>query len=426
MFRQLVTPPGGSITATVIDNIDSLFTYHPLQLSAIVETVWQNRVNAGSPGIGAPFMPWSPQVAYPILRAPFFAGYDWSLTPPVPLPAPAGYVPPLMQPGLQGTWDGISSTINTRWTSADHLIYAYVVENTRMMEIFARIHERYMFGEDLETPSPRGQMFWRNLEYLIFGDAMPSMVWTTTGRARRDETAARMTAYSWMFGIDLSHAAELSKAHPYQKPAAANREFIPTFDAFAGEIWRGIVNSKNTSGANDTDPTVIATLARRLYDMMATRRLNGNLSREEFRAVAITSFVHLALLYDSPIVVDLKATASSPEMRLRKLGERVGLAPHSKTKPFFDLAGPFSTLLQGVETGAFNDATGAQLLYGQPPTDISANAELVIDQYTLATGRDLKSSSIPRVPRPAMPPAAPRRPLPKPAQPVNGHSLVTQ
>ena len=83
--------------------------------------------------------------------------------------------------------------------------------------------------------------------------------------------ANRLTAYYWMFGIDLSHAPELAVQHPYQKPAASNRDFIPTFEAFGREVWRGIVNSRNTSGANDTDPSVIATLARRIYDMMATR-----------------------------------------------------------------------------------------------------------------------------------------------------------
>ena len=141
--------------------------------------------------------------------------------------------------------------------------------------------------------------------------------------------------------------------------------------------------------------SVIATLARRLYDMMATRRISGNLSREEFRAVSIISFLHLAVQYDSPAVVGLKASASSPEMRLQKIAERVNLTCHVKSKPFFDLAAPFSTLLQSIESGAFNTPAGAQLLYTQtPPNVVSRNAEEVIDQYSLATGRDLKARSV--------------------------------
>ena len=51
MFRQLVTP---TTPASPLNNINSLFTYHPLQVSAIVETVWLNRNNAASSGTSSP------------------------------------------------------------------------------------------------------------------------------------------------------------------------------------------------------------------------------------------------------------------------------------------------------------------------------------------------------------------------------------
>jgi hypothetical protein len=394
MFRQLVTV--GPNPGNRLNNINSLFTYHPLQISAIVETVWQNRYNAASSQTSSPFFPWSPKVAYPLLTDNFFSGYQWTGGTPVPIAPSANFVPPIQQPGIQNTWDGSSPMpTNMQATNWDHLIYAYIIENTRIFDIFAKVLETYMFTEQLETPSAESQLFWRNLEYLIFGDATPSMVWTATSRSRRDEIADRLTAYYWMFGIDLSHAPDIAAQHPYQKPTAANRDFIPTFEALAREVWRGIVNARNTSGANDTDATVISTLARRLYDMMATRRINGNLSREEFRAVSIISFLHLAVQFDSPAVVDLKASASSPEMRLQKMAERVHMNCHVKSKPFFDLAGPFSTLLQSIESGAFNSPAGAELLYKQtPPNVVSRNAEEVIDQYSLATGRDLKSRPV--------------------------------
>lgn len=419
MFRQLVTPGlPGPLTPAALNNINSLFVYHPLQLSAIIETYWLNRLNAGSAETGSPFLPWAPQMATNLLSMNFFPGYDWSGGAPVALApgaaiSPLAFTAPLQQPGILNTWDGVSPFPPPGFqpTNWDHLIYAYLVENTRIFEIFSKVLETYMFSEELETPSPASQSFWRNVEYMIYGDAVPSMLWTTSSRLRRDEAANRMTAYYWMFGLDLSHAAELAGKHPYQKPNAANRDFIPTFEAFGREVWRGIVNVKNLTGANDTDPTVIATLARRLFDMMATRRLNGNLSREEFRAVALMSFLHLAILFDSPAVIDLKAEASSPEMRLKKIAERVGMQPHVRTKPLFDLAGPFSILLQSIETGVFNDTTGAQALYFPGGTDVAQNTETVIDQYSLATGRDLKAqltTSVSRSPPSAAPSAARR------------------
>jgi hypothetical protein len=412
MFRQLVTPgfPGPHPSPAVQNNINSLFTYHPLQISAIVETVWLNRYNAATSSISSPFLPWSPVVAYNILDAPFFPGYSWPGGGGAPTPLSPGldvnslappFTPPLLQPGIAGTWNGVGPMPATfHSTNWDHLIYAYVIENTRIFEIFSKVLLKYMNGGELETPSQTSQLFWRNLEFLIFGDAMPSMVWTTSGRLRRDEQANRLATYYWMFGIDLSHAAQIAVEHPYEKPAASNRDFIPTFEAFGREVWRGIVNAKNISGVNDADPNVIATLAERLYDMMQTQRQYGNLSREEFRAVAIMSYMHLAVLFDSPIVQDLRAEASSPELRLQKIAERVGMSAHPKSKALFDLAGPFSILMQSIETQKFNDATGAQTLYSQTaPNFVAKNAENVIDQYTLATGRDLKALPVSAVQR---------------------------
>jgi hypothetical protein len=424
MFNQLVTtdPPN---PAQVVNNINSLFTYSPLQISAIVETVWLNRNNAASLQTSSPFLSWSPQITHSILSDTFFSGYDYTASPPTQLPpviGTASFVPPLQQPGIAHTWNpglGGGKPTTAQATNWHHLIYAYVLENTGIFRIFTKVLETYMVGEQLEVPSPASQLFWRNLEFLVFGDAMPSMVWTTSSRTRRDELANRLTAYYWMFGLDLSHAAELVGEHPYEKPAAANRDFIRTFEDFGREVWRGITNAKNISGVNDTDPTVIATLARRLYDMTVTRRTWGNGSREEFRAVAIMSFLHLAVLYDSPPVVDLKATASSPEMRLQKIAERVGLTAHSKSKPLFDLCGPFSVLMQSIESSAFNEPSGAQLLYAQsPPTAVSRNAEKVIDQYSLATGCDLKSRSVSIVPR------AKTSPLPAPQRQTSSSQLA--
>src|SRR5271168_1371781 len=73
MFRQLVTGP------TVINNINSLFAYHPLQLSALVEAVWLNRNNAPTvvnpPETSSWFVPWPPEMTWPLLSTSFFPGY---------------------------------------------------------------------------------------------------------------------------------------------------------------------------------------------------------------------------------------------------------------------------------------------------------------------------------------------------------------
>jgi hypothetical protein len=420
MFLQLVTPPSTSFPP-VKQNADSLWLYHPLQISAIVETMWRDRYNAVTAGVpptaNSPFVAWPVSITDAILESPppttstFLVGYDFSAFPQgLPEGAPfmngGSFTAPRDQPGIAVTNRRIPST---NW---DHLIYAYLVENTRIFDIFSKVLEAYMFSERLETPNFATQQFLRNTEYLIYSDGLPTMVWTTTSRLRRDETANRLTAYYALFGLDLAHAQQLSAQHPYEKPAAANRDFIPTFEAFASEVWQGIQNAKNTSGPNPTDDEAISSAARRMFDMMTTRRLGGNLSREEFRAVAIMSWLHLAIMYDSPVVQDLKASASSPELRLQKIAERVGMSAHLKTKPLLDLSQEFSFLLQSIETGAYNTPAAAPLLY-RSGTPIQTNAEIVIDQYFLATGRNLKAPTVAVTERrttPRLPPASPALP----------------
>jgi hypothetical protein len=124
------------------------------------------------------------------------------------------------------------------------------------------------------------------------------------------------------------------------------------------------------------------------------------------------SWLHLAVMYDSAIVLALNASASSPEQRLQKIAERVGMSIHSRAKPLFDLSQPFSSLLQSIETSLFNDPGAVATLY-TPPSTIEANAEIVIDQYSLATGRDLKARTIATTERAATAPRA--APVPRAA-----------
>jgi hypothetical protein len=102
-------------------------------------------------------------------------------------------------------------------------------------------------------------------------------------------------AYFRIFGMDLNQGMDDNRAYPFLKPAASNVEFVTSFEEFLREVWRGIENYRNQSGPNSTDDAAISALARRLYGMLVVRRLNGNLSREEFFIVASMSWFHLTL-----------------------------------------------------------------------------------------------------------------------------------
>lgn len=328
-------------------NAENMFSSHPVDIAILMERTWQRRV------IPDP------------LNAPFPAN---------PYVSVAGIV-------------GLASIS----VPFEHLIYAYMVENTRIYDIFRRVVAEFTSGERLEIPSIQGQRWLRTTEELFFREAPPFLAITLTSQVRPDSNAVRRNAYFRMFGLDLNHGTDDNKPYPYNKPPAANREFIPTLELLLSETWRGITNSTNTSGSRDTDNDALATLATRLRDMLTVRRQSGNLSREEFWFTAMMAWFHMTIEFDTPIVVSLRAQATSPEERLRKIGERVGLPSHGKSQAFFYLADTMSLFLREVELGAYTTTTTAQALYQAPVQDMMIR---IVTQYSVATGKDLKARTV--------------------------------
>lgn len=289
----------------------------------------------------------------------------------------------------------------------DHLIYAYLVENTRAFDVFAKVVTELLSGERLGIlQQPAAYQWLRTTEELFLKDASPFQAQALVSRVRPDLKASRRNAYYRMFGMDLNHGSDGSTTYPYQRPEASNRDFVPTLEEFLREVWRAIENSRNTSGPNVADPSIIANLARRLQDMLNARRGSPTapltLLREEYEFVTTMAWFHLTLLFNTPIVVELKATATSPEERLRLIGERVGIPTHARSHSYFILAPAMSTLLLQIEAGEYSDAARVPILYGTGVNPVRDMVASIINQWSVATGRDLKA---PRVTVGAPPPA---------------------
>ncbi|MEU2042485.1 hypothetical protein [Nocardia niwae] len=301
-----------------------------------------------------------------------------------------------------------------RW---DHLIYAYLIENTRLIDIFRRVVTEYLQGERLEVPSSLTHLWLRTTESLFFRDLPSSSIAAITSRIRPDPEATRRNAYYRMFGVDLNHGTDGASSYPYHRPTASNTGFIEIFEDFLREVWLASENYKNTSGINTKDDAAIATSARDMQDMLTTRRRLGNLAREEFAIVSMLSWFHLTVESDNCVVTDLKANAGSPEERLRKIGERVGLAPHTKSESFFRLAPAMSTLLSRIELGDFNTSSTVSVLYADPetgPPNIVRTEMLdIINQWSTATGRDMKARRTTVTPRTNVPAARPKASPPR-------------
>jgi len=272
-----------------------------------------------------------------------------------------------------------------------HLIYAYAVENTRIYEVFRRVIAEYLHGEKLGSPSVEAQQWIQTTTDIFYKDTPVLTPWSLDNHVRPNLAAIRRNAYYRMFGMDLNHSP--ASDEQYVKADEHNGTFVQTFERLLQEVWTGYRYRDNTTGANPTDDAAISFLCTKLRQMLQARRLGNNLAREEFFAVAKLSWFHVAVDFDSPIVVAANADSSSADERLRLLGEKVGLPAHTKSEHFFELSEPSSRLLLRVEAGDFDNSADAHLLYDE--TDpITFDIQDLITHWSMATGRDMKATTV--------------------------------
>ncbi len=399
MFRRFVA---SDTSNQEIDpqKAEQLFRLNPAQLAALLEVAWEFRIWETRPDSNEPKHP----LGHPNRRSDILGLLTPGLMKEMSL---AGDNDELRE-ALSNIFDfiafnkftnpkeGSSKTFKNleekvRW---DHLIYAYLVENTRIYEIFRRVIREYRHGEKLGVPLASSQHWLRNTEELFYRDPAPFSIYSVVSYVRPDVGASRRNAYYRMFGMDLNHGEDDNKSYSYIKPETANREFVSTWEEFLREVWVGISNVKNVSGTNPTDDAAIADLARRLHDMLRTRRTNGNLSREEFFFVSMMSWFHLTVEYNSPIVASLRAEGSREEERLKKIAEKVKLPAHAKSYYFFQLADPMSRILTQIEIGTYNEADKVPALYNES-SPVQTDMRSIITFWSLATGRNMKSKALP-------------------------------
>jgi hypothetical protein len=267
-----------------------------------------------------------------------------------------------------------------------------MIENTRIYEIFRRVLHEFLHGEKLGVPNGAAQHWLRNSEELFYRDPPPFSLTGITSHIRSDMRASRRNAYQRMFGMDLNHGTEDGQPYPYVKAAAYNNEFVTTFEEFLRESWVAIANIGNTSGANPTDRGKIGNLLENLRNMLLTRRLNGNLSREEFVFVSMLSWFDLTVQFNSPIVESLRAEAASPEQRLFKIAQSVGFPAHGLSKSYFDIASPISRILILIESAGLSTLPAPPAAPFTPAVQTDLNT--IITHWSLITGRDMKAGKV--------------------------------
>jgi hypothetical protein len=306
--------------------------------------------------------------------------------------------------------------INNNLIPSYHMIYAYLVENSRIAQIFERLLFLYLHDEKLNkatTPLNREAFQWIiNTENLFFKELPNASYRNITSLVRTSSDSTRRNAYFRMFGMDLAFGDLSSNATVnFHKAEFNNQPFIVLFEKFITEIWQAYTNARNQVGPNTTDIFSIVDTAQKIQEMLMSRRTTEttfnnyryfNLSKEEYSSVVMMSWFYEVVSYDSPLIQFLRCNGNTPGERLINVGKKVGINAHSKSEGLLDIAPPMNTLLRRIELGDYNPANEAQVRSiiesqipgsASPIQDRQALTELllIINNWEKATGHRIKN-----------------------------------
>jgi hypothetical protein len=389
MFRFFVSPLAAM-------NMHDLSELQPVVLDALLERAWNEQAGfRQSPAAGV-------EAGHPHHRSDIF-GRDDNLVNSILNTNPQRIAPrtgTINVPALNAAIQSFASVVATtrlqgvRWP---HLIYAYMIENTRVIEVFRRVLDSCLHGEQLGVLSAASQRWMWTTEEMFFRDPPSFSIGAQTSHVRPSLAATRANAYQRLFGMTLN-ASDTAKS-AFTVAQHANADFVQVLDELLHEIWQGRTNFANAAGARPTDDSKIAERATRLGEMLRARRINGTLSREEFTAVSTLQWFHETLeTADHPILIDLRAQAPSPEERLFKIAQRINHPAHGLAKSYFEIAEPLSNLLIAVEEGTYNDSGAVPALYTPsppaPPGGPSSDTDLIMTHWSIIRGRDVKARKV--------------------------------
>jgi hypothetical protein len=290
-----------------------------------------------------------------------------------------------------------------------HMLYAYMIENTRIAQIIERLIMLYQQDELLGIAGPgvvanQNAFQWIiNTENLFFKELSNNNYRNISGHVRPNSEGNRRNAYYRMFGMDLAFGESTGTqriSQVYHKAQSANIQFIVLFEQFLTETWQAYTNARNTSGTNSTDYQRLIDLVTKLRQMLMARRgANGNinlgqyrhmnLSREEYSSVLMMSWFFFMISYNaSPLVTFLGCQANTVAERLIKIGMKVKIDAHRQSQGLIDMAGPANAILRAIEAGTFEVTNWLQRsIESQTPAGIAVatpqQAAALVDLLTI-------------------------------------------
>lgn len=322
-------------------------------------------------------------------------------------------VPGSFADNFQYEWPAVGILSDFTQSSSYHLIYAYLIENTRILQIFERLIDKYL-NDEVFGIAPANVYQWIMNSERVFFKGESSRSHNIRSLIRPNAESNRRNAYYRMFGIDLAfgdiHSGTGGTA-PYYKAKTANQQFIPLFERYLAEVWQGYTNARNAIGPNTTDVNNLVLIASQIRELLKARRggrpggavnayMATNLSMEEFAAVLLVTWFTFIISEDTQVVKFLNCQSSTIGERLIKIGEKVGIPAHTKCQSMFEMAAAASNILNVIEVGTYleNDSNVQTMLSSlNPGTLPSINSDymrsflIVINNWEKATGHKIKN-----------------------------------
>ncbi len=284
-----------------------------------------------------------------------------------------------------------------------HLMYAYMIENTKIFQIFEKVIAKYQMGEDLTIPysnrDVNSRLWIENTNLLFFANS-PYSVWNESYNNENNFDSVRRNAFYRLFGMDLNHGIGENNTKPvvYHRANHFNGSFIEQLETFLKLCWQMMINYTNTSNLNTTDLIALQEQANSLRTLLLSRRTTENnmenytmlnLSKVEYHSVVMAEWFNHAISYNSPIVMEMGAEGVTPAERLNRLAQKVGMNSHSKAANFLDLAPLLASLLRLLEMNEVDNSYLAAI--ANPLTRPYALITSILYNYQQATGKDLKN-----------------------------------
>jgi hypothetical protein len=299
-----------------------------------------------------------------------------------------------------------------------HLIYPYLVENTRAIQIIEKLLLSFLSGEMEEKPtgsriSNLAIRWMQNTENLFFNYLDEEFNQNNRSILKPTSVASRRNAYYRMFGMDLAFGDRKENAPvEFHKPGASNKNFISFFEKFLTQFWKSYSNSIKNTGGNIESSSIIET-AQKLREMLMAIRTTeldftnyrfANLSNLEYTSSVLASWIYFIISYNSPLVQFFNCTGNTAGERLIKIAQRVRISAHIKSDYFLIMAPAMNNVLRNIELDlySFSNEPHVKRIIGShnpslsppgTPDEMNTLNEIlmIINQWEKATGHRIKN-----------------------------------